>query len=133
MVFHWSVSDNKSPHVSRTLLSILAVLNDAVVRMVSTRTPISKSSSPVNNPLVTVLKAPLTIDIIDTFMFRIFFNSLASSKYSSLFSLFFSFILWSDGTAKSTILQILFFADYYEVCSSGRDQVIRFYVKVPYY
>ena len=29
--FHWSLSDSKSPQVSRTLLSILAVLNNAVV------------------------------------------------------------------------------------------------------
>ena len=28
MVFHWSLSDSKSPQVSRTLLSILAVLNN---------------------------------------------------------------------------------------------------------
>ena len=46
MVFHWSLSDSKSPQVSRTLLSILAVLNNAVVWMVSTRPPTSKSSSP---------------------------------------------------------------------------------------
>ena len=44
MVFHWSLSDSKSPQVSRTLLSILAVLNNAVVWMVSTRPLISKSS-----------------------------------------------------------------------------------------
>ena len=30
MVFHWSLRDNKSPRVSRTLLRILADLNDAV-------------------------------------------------------------------------------------------------------
>ena len=36
MVFHWSLSGNKSPQVSRTLLSILADLNNAVVWMVST-------------------------------------------------------------------------------------------------
>ena len=53
MAFHWSLSDNKSPQVSRTLLSILAVLNDVVVWMVSTRPPISKSSSSFNSPLVT--------------------------------------------------------------------------------
>ena len=57
MVFHWSLSDSKSPQVSRTLLSILAVLNNAVVWMVSTRPPTSKSSSPFSNPLVTVLNA----------------------------------------------------------------------------
>ena len=31
MVFHWSVSDNKSPRVSKTLFLILADLNNAVV------------------------------------------------------------------------------------------------------
>ena len=34
MVFHWSFSDSKSPQVSRTLLSILAILNNVVVWMV---------------------------------------------------------------------------------------------------
>ena len=47
MVSRWSVSDGKSPQVSRTLLSILVDLNNAVVCMVSTRSLISKSSSPV--------------------------------------------------------------------------------------
>ena len=34
MVFHWSLSDSKSPQVSNTLLSILDDLNDAVVGLV---------------------------------------------------------------------------------------------------
>ena len=42
-------------------------------------------------------------------MFHNFFNSLARSRHLSLFSHSFSFILWSAGTAKSTILQIFFF------------------------
>ena len=109
MVYHWSLSDSKSPQVSRTLLSILSVLNNAVVWMVSTRPVISKSSSPFNNPLITVPKAPITIGIIVTFMFHSFFNALARSRYLSFFSHSFSFILWSAGMAKSTILQILFF------------------------
>ena len=79
MVFHWILSDSKSPQVSRTLLSILAVLNNVVVWMVFTRPPTSKSSSPFSNPLVTVPNAPLTIGIIVTCMFHSFFNSLASS------------------------------------------------------
>ena len=108
MVFHWRLSDSKSPQVSRTLLSILAVLNYAVVWMVSTRPSISEPSSPFCNPLVTVPKAPITIGIIVTFIFHSFFNSLARSRYLSLFSHSFSFILWSAGTAKSTILQIFF-------------------------
>ena len=61
MVFHWSLSDSKSPQVSRTLLSILAVLNNAAVWMVSTRLPTSKSSSPFSNPFITVPKAPTII------------------------------------------------------------------------
>ena len=102
--------------------------------MVSTWPPTSKSSRPFNNPLVTVQKAPITIGIIVTFMFHIFFSSLARSRYLSIFSHYFSFILWSAGTANSTILQIFFsfffFVDYYKVWSSGRDQVIRLYIKV---
>ena len=54
MAFHWSLSDSMSPQVSRTLLSILAVLNNVGVWMVSTRPPTSKSSGPFSNPLVTV-------------------------------------------------------------------------------
>ena len=49
MVFHWSLSE--SPQVSRTHLSILAVLNNAVIWMVFTRLPTSNSSSPFSNPL----------------------------------------------------------------------------------
>ena len=74
MVFHWSLSDSKSPQVSRTLLSILAVLNNAIVWMVSTRPQTSKSSSPFSNPLVTVPNAPITVGIIVTCMFHSFFQ-----------------------------------------------------------
>ena len=108
MVFHWSLSDSKSSQVSRTRLSILAVLSNAVVWIVSTRPTTTKSSRPFNNPLVTVPNAPITFGTIVTFMFHIFFNSLARSRYLSFFSLSFRFILWSAETAKSTILQILF-------------------------
>ena len=97
-----NLSDSKSSQVSRTIFSILAVLKNAVVWMVSTRLSTSKSSSPVNNPLVTAPKAPITIV---TFMFQSFFNSLARSRYLSFFSHSFSFILWSARTAKSTILK----------------------------
>ena len=108
MVLHCSLSDSKSPQVSRTRLMIQAVLSNGVVWIVSTRSPISKSSGPFNNPLVIVPNAPITIGTIVTFVFHSFFNSLARSRYLSFFSLSFRFILWSTGTAKSTILQILF-------------------------
>ena len=130
MVFHWSLSDSKSPQISRTFLSILAVLNYAVIWIVFARPTTSKSSRPFYNPLVIVPEAPITIGTIATFIFHSFFNSLARSRYLSFFSHSFSFILWSPGTAKSTILQI--FVYYYKVWSSGRNLVIRVYVKVPY-
>ena len=81
MVFHWNLSDSKSPRVSRTLLSILAVLKNDVVWMVSTRPPTSKSSSSFNNTLVIVPKAPIIIGAIVTIIFHSFFNSLARSRY----------------------------------------------------
>ena len=109
MVFHWSLSDSKSPKVSKTRLRILAVLSNAVVWIVPTRPPISKSSKPFNNPSVIVPKVPITIGTIVTVMFHRFFNSLARSRNLSFFWYSFKFILWSVGTAKSTILQILFF------------------------
>ena len=109
MVFHWSLSDSKSPQVFRTRLRILAVLSNAVIWIVSTRPSISKSSRPFNNPLVTVPNALIIIGTIVTFMFHSFFNSQARSRYLSFFSLSFRIILWSAGTAKSTFLQILFF------------------------
>ena len=108
MVFHWRLSDSKSPQVSRTLLGILAVLNNVVVSMVSILPPTSKFLSPFSNPLFSVSKAPITIGIIFTFMSHSFFNSRARSKYLSFFSHSFSFILWSAETAMSKILHIFF-------------------------
>ena len=109
MVFHWSLNDSKSLQHSRTRLSILGVLCNAVVWIVSTRSPIFKSSRSFNNPLVTVTNAPIIIGTIVTFMFHSYFISLARSRYLTLFSLSFRFILLSAGTAKSTILHILVF------------------------
>ena len=119
MVCHWSLSDSKSPQVSMTRLRILAVLSNTVMWIFSTYLPTSKSSRPFNNPLVIVPKAPITIGTIVTFMFHSFFNSLARSRYLSFFSHSFSFILWSVGTATSTILQILFFSFLLIIIRSG--------------
>ena len=124
MVFHWSLGESKSPQVSRTFLSIRAVLSNALVWMVSTRPPTSKSSSRFNNHLVTVPNAPITIGIIVTSLFHGLFNSLARSRYLSFFSHSFSFILWSAGTAKSTILQVLFFFSLLNIINSDLLAVI---------
>ena len=84
-VFHISVSwwSFTGVWVTASLLKSpgLAVLNNTVVWMVSTRPPTFKSSSPSNSPLVTVPNAPITIGITVTFMFHSFFNSQARSKY----------------------------------------------------
>ena len=71
MVFHRSLSDSKSPRVFRTLLSILSVLSNAVIWLVSIRPPTSKSSRPFYNPWVIELKAPTTIGTIVTFMLQL--------------------------------------------------------------
>ena len=124
----------KSPQVSRTLLSILGDLNNAVVWMVSTRPLISISSSSYTNILVTVASVPITIGITVTFMFYSFFSSLARSTYLSLFSVSFSFTPWSAGTATSTILQVLFFSFFsfffflLAITRSGRLDEIRWSV-----
>ena len=104
--------------VSRILLSILAVLNNALIWILSTHPLDSKSSNPFNDPLITVPKVPITIGNIVTFMFHscFFFNFLARPRYLFFLSHSLSFIRWSTRTAKSIILQILFFfylVDYY--------------------
>ena len=126
MVFHWILSDSKSPHVSTSLISILADLNNAVVWMASTRSLFSKSSSPFINPSVTVPRAPITIGIIVTFMRHSFFNSLARTRHLFLFSLSFNFILWSTESAKSTIQWVLFLL--LIMISSGCLAEIRWFV-----
>ena len=77
VVLQWSLRNSKSPRASNTLLSIQVVFNNAVVWMVSTRPPTSKSSRPFNNPLVNMPKALITNGIILTFMFHsLFFFSI---------------------------------------------------------
>ena len=56
MVFPWGLSEIKSSQFSRNFLSILAILNNIVVWMVSPHSPTPKSSTPFSNPLVTVQK-----------------------------------------------------------------------------
>ena len=127
MIFHWSLSDSKSSQVSRTLLSILADLNNAVVWMVSTYSLISKSSSPCTNTLVNVPSVPITIDITVTFMFHSFFSSLKRPRHLSLFSL--SFILpCSQPEQQSPLFGGSFFM--LTITGSGRLNEIRWSVRI---
>ena len=121
MVFPRSLNKRKSSPLSRTLLSILADINNALVWMVSTRPLISPFSSPCTNLLVTVPSVPITIGITVTSMFHSFlFSSPKRFWYLSLFSLSFSFTLWLAGTAKSSIRQALFFFFLLTISKSGR-------------
>ena len=97
MVLHWSLSDIKSPHVSRTLLSILADLGNTVVWMVLFHQQISNFSRPLSKRFGTVI---ITIGITVIFMFSLFFSPLARSKYLSLF-VFFDF---HSGSARFCLL-----------------------------
>ena len=119
MAFYWSLSDNKSPQVSRTLLSILTDLKNAAVWPVYIPTVISKSFSPCINPLVTVPRAPIGITVI--FMFYSFFDSLAMSNVLVLippfaFFQFYFVIRWDSKFHISACS--LFFVDYYVWSSS---------------
>ena len=89
MVFPWILIDSKSPQVSRTLLSILDDLNNAVVWMISFGPLIYKSSSPCTSLLVTVSSARNITGITVTFIFQ----SLMSSMYIRWY--IFSCDLWS--------------------------------------
>ena len=126
MVFHWSLSDSKSPKVNRTLLSILVVLNNAVVWMVSTRPPTSKSSWSFNNSLVFVPEAPITIGIIVTFMFHSFFQFPIKVEVLILLFTFFRFysVVSRDSKVDNFANSLFFFPSffyYYKVWYSGRD------------
>ena len=123
MVFYLSLSDSKSPQVSRTRFSILAVLSNAVVWIVSTCPLIFKSFRPFSNPLATVPNASITIGTIVTNMFHSFFNSLAMVEVLILFFTFFQiyYVVRRDSKVNNFADSCFFFVDSYEVWSSGRD------------
>ena len=75
IVFHWSIGDSMYPWVSRTLLSILVDLNNAVVCMVFIRSSISNASNSVSLFWGTVPSALITIGISVTLMFHNFLSS----------------------------------------------------------
>ena len=100
MVFHWIFSDSKTPQVSRTLLSILAYLNNVAVWMVSTRPLFSKPPSPFINPLVTVPRAPIIIGKNVTLHVLQFFQFPSKVKVFILLFSFFQFFLLRSARIK---------------------------------
>ena len=92
VVFSWSLSDGKYPHVSGTvLISILAYLNHEVGWMVSILPPISIYSSLFSKSLGTAPSAPITIGIHVTFIFYNFFQVFGNIKVFIHFFTFFTF------------------------------------------
>ena len=86
MTSNWSLSDSKSLQVTRTILSILADLDNILTWMVSSNSLISKSSSPCSNSVVTVPSAPVKNGITVTSILHSFFQF--SSKVYVLLSIF---------------------------------------------
>ena len=97
MVFHWHLSDSKSLQISRTLLSILADLNNAVVWMVLICPPITNFLSKLSGRIPSML---ITIGITIIFIFHRSFSSQAKSTYLPL----------SAKMAKSTTIIIIIYS-----------------------
>ena len=90
MVSNWSLRDNKSPKISRTLFVILADFYNAVFWMVYIYPLISKFSSSFTNPMEIVPSAPITIGITVTFMSHSYFQFSSKVKiFISLFGFFY--------------------------------------------
>ena len=86
------LSDNKSPQISRTLLSILPDIINAVVWIVTTRPVISTSTRHFTNALVTVPRAAVTIGIIETFIFHHFLSKVEILILPFVFFQFYSIV-----------------------------------------
>ena len=97
MVYHRGLSDNKSPKISRTFLSILADFNRAVIWMTSNFPLISNSPNFFSSLLGNIPNTPVTIGTTVIFTFLNFFSSQLRFKYLSRFSLSFMFTQWSAG------------------------------------
>ena len=87
MVVHWCPSDSKSSLRYRTLLTILADLNNDAVWMVSICPAISNSSNLLSKPLWTVPSAPITIGITVTHMFQVLISLFTFFQFYSVVSL----------------------------------------------
>ena len=125
LVFPWSLSDITSSQISKTRLSILVDVNNAVIWMFFSLPLPFDCSNPVSNRWGNVSSTPITLAMAITLMFHSFFNSLLRSKYFFMFLLSFIFTVWFAGTAKSTTQPLLFFCLFYLVWLSGWDKVIR--------
>ena len=109
MVFHWSLSDSKSPLVSRTFQSILTNFSCAVVGMVSILRQISSSLSLFSMFLGIVPRALTIIGTIVISMLHRLFCSLARSGYFPSLSVYFTLNISFTGMVKFTSQWFFFF------------------------
>ena len=122
MVSLWSFKDNKSLK-SPGLFSVFWPISIMqYFGMVSTRSIISKFSSPYTNPLVTAPRVPITIGIRVTFTFHSFFNSLAKVKgLISLFTFFqFYFVVRQYSKVHNSASIFFLFFNFLIIIRSGR-------------
>ena len=128
MFFHTSVCQwftlelKQVPQVYRTLLSILANLNNAVLWMVFACPIISKSSSLCTNLLVIVPSTPITPISLSLSHYIVCFFFQLSNKVKVLISLF-AFFLFHSFVDYST-------GSFFLLTRFGRDEMIRFYLKI---
>ena len=127
VVFHWNLSDSKSPQISRMLLSILTNFSRAVTWMDLILLFVSRLPSLFTRFSWTVPRALNRTTI--AFSLLNFFSSQARFRYLSKFWFisFFPFVLWWNGKIYFTSPLL---ANQNEVWSSGLDWVIR-YLEIP--
>ena len=77
MVFHRSLSEKKYLHLSRTLLSILADLNNTAVCMVSIFLRFPTFTASLSSLFGAVLSSPIAINITITFIVHSIFILLS--------------------------------------------------------
>ena len=100
-----------------SLKSLLSILADAVIWMVSILHQISSSLRPFSRLLLIVSKVPTSVDIIVTFIFFIFIFILWQDlRIWLLIRLLSFFTLWSVVTPKFTILGLIFLNRFCFVC-----------------
>ena len=124
--FHWNLNESKSLQVSRTLLSTLATLLWSGWSQFSlwfTIPPI------FFKPLKTIPSASTTIGFPVLFMVHSFFLVLKQGPSICLYFPFLLFSFYGPSEQQKTISSF-FLVNQHQDWSSGRDWVIRLYLKI---
>ena len=108
MVLHWSLSDSKSPIVSRIFRCIRTDLNNAIVWIVSTRPVIFKFSIFCIIPSVIIIKAPITIVMNVHFTFHVFSIPLQGLVFYPFFHILPILLCGQPGQQSSKFCKISF-------------------------